>query len=69
MSSNDYFFGTLPIPLLYLNRMVLLNKFVDPKVATTNSDHDLVLISFNIYSFGSEHIDSFLLSDEVDSEI
>ena len=49
--------------------MVLPDKLVDGQVAASNSDHDLILVSFDINSLRPKQVNAFLLLNELDFEV
>lgn len=49
--------------------MILPNKLVDGQVAASNSDHNLILVSFDINSFGPKQVNTILLLNELDFEV
>ena len=50
MAPDHRFFGGQPRLFFDFKIMVLPDKLVDGQVAASNSDHDLILISFDINS-------------------
>ena len=66
LESSNWVFS---LEFLKLNGSVLVEEFIDGKVATTNSDVDSVHVNSDGDSLGSELVDTFAFSHEEDLQL